>query len=665
MLPELGHFALILALCMAILQSVPPLIGVYTRSANLVALARPAAQLQLLFISISMFCLGYAFVVHDFSVAYVANNSNTALPLLFRISAIWGAHEGSLLLWALILAIWTNLLIIFSKSLPTIMRARVIAVVGLISIGFILFMLLTSNPFDRLFQVPIEGRDLNPLLQDFGLAVHPPMLYMGYVGLVVPFSLAIAAMLGGGLDAAWARWSRPWTTMAWLFLTLGIALGSWWAYYELGWGGWWFWDPVENASFMPWLFATALLHSLAVTEKRHVFKAWTVLLAIFAFSLSLLGTFLVRSGVLTSVHAFATDPERGVFILIFLVIVIGGSLSLYAWRAPKIKSSAQFKLFSKETALLLNNIVLVVTGASILLGTLYPLVLDALGVGKISVGPPYFNTVFIPLMMPLAVLIGIGVFMRWKEDSATRLWKLLRGTVIASVVISAIVVAMLPDLNPMAIAGMSLAVWIVCSNVFSLWQRLGGNVSNWKKVPSGFYGMTIAHMGAAVFVVGITLTSLYSEEKDVRLVPGESHTLGGYEFKFNGVEYTNGANYRAARGDFKVMKDGEVIALLNPEKRTYRVQTMPMTEAAIDQGFTRDLFIALGEPLDKTQFQTTGAWSVRLYYKPFIRWIWAGAVFMALGGLFGVFDPRYRKLKVRKTVKVKPAASMDALKGTA
>ena len=665
MVPELGHFALILALCMALIQSVPPLIGSYTNSVNLVALARPAAQLQFLFLGISIFCLGYAFVVHDFSVAYVANNSNSALPLIYRISAIWGAHEGSLLLWAFIMVIWTNLLILFSNSLPTIMRARVIAVIGLISIGFILFMLLTSNPFDRLSPVPFDGRDLNPLLQDPGLAIHPPMLYMGYVGLVVPFALAIAAMLGGGLDAAWARWSRPWTTMAWLFLTIGIALGSWWAYYELGWGGWWFWDPVENASFMPWLLATALMHSLAVTEKRHVFKAWTVLLAIFAFSLSLLGTFLVRSGVLTSVHAFATDPERGVFILIFLVIVIGGSLSLYAWRAPKIKSSAQFKLISRESALLLNNIILVVAASSILLGTLYPLALDALGVGKISVGPPYFNTVFVPLMMPLAVLVGIGMFIRWKEDKVSRLWHVLRYTVFASIGISAIVVLMLPDFEPMAVAGMVLAVWVVSSTISSLWQRIGGKLANLKKVPSGFYGMTVAHIGGAVFIVGVTLTSIYSEEKDVRLTPGDSHTLGGYQFIFNGVEYIKGSNYQAARGDVKVMRDGKVIAELTPEKRTYLVQKMPMTEAAIDEGLTRDLFVALGEPLDQNRPQSQEAWSVRLYYKPFIRWIWAGALIMALGGLLGALDPRYRKLSARRTISDKATAPLNAIKGTA
>ncbi|MDH5517227.1 MAG: heme lyase CcmF/NrfE family subunit [Gammaproteobacteria bacterium] len=643
MLPEIGHFALILALCMAFFQAVVPLWGAANNKLNLMAVAKTAAQGQFFFMTISFAVLVYSFIVSDFSVAYVANNSNTDLPLLYRISAVWGAHEGSLLLWGYTLVIWTNAVILFSASLPAKMVARVVAVLGLISIGFLLFMLLTSNPFDRMIPAALEGRDLNPLLQDPGLAFHPPMLYFGYVGFAVPFAFAIAAMLGGQLDAAWARWSRPWTNIAWVFLTLGITLGSWWAYYELGWGGWWFWDPVENASFMPWLVGTALIHSLAVTEKRNAFKAWTVLLAILAFSLSLLGTFLVRSGVLTSVHAFATDPARGVFILIFLVVVIGGSLSLYAWRAPQIKTTTQFSLFSRETALLMNNVLLVVATASILLGTLYPLLLDALGMGKISVGPPYFNAVFVPLMAPLAVLLGVGIFTRWKNDDTKRVFSSIRITALASVIIAALLSLALPEFKVAAAVGLLLAVWVCLSALRLFMERL-----NRKKalsvalleIPRSFYGMTIAHMGIAVFIIGITLTSLYSQEKDVRLEPGQSYQLGEYTFEFEGVTQVMGPNYTANQGRVKVSRGEQLLQVMEPQKRIYRVQKMPMTEAAIDAGISRDLFVALGEPLDHQ-----GAWSVRLYVKPFIRWIWIGAVIMSLGALLASTDRRYRRTR--------------------
>ncbi len=653
MIPELGHFALILALCMAFVQASLPLLGATFNKPNWIAVAWPAAQAHLLFTLIAFGCLTYAFIVHDFSVAYVAHNSNTELPLIYRISAVWGAHEGSLLLWALTLVIWTNAVLLFSRALPASMVARVIGIMGLISIGFLLFMLLTSNPFERLLPAPVEGRDLNPLLQDPGLAIHPPMLYMGYVGFAVPFAFAIAAMLSGRLDAAWARWSRPWTNVAWLFLTLGIALGSWWAYYELGWGGWWFWDPVENASFMPWLVGTALMHSLAVTEKRGAFKAWTVLLAIFAFSLSLLGTFLVRSGVLTSVHAFATDPERGVFILIFLVIVVGGSLALYAWRAPQIRSTGQFQLFSRETALLMNNVILVVAAASILLGTLYPLVLDALGLGKISVGPPYFNSVFIPLTAPLAVLVGFGILMRWKQDNFGRLLGLLRWAMVIAVIVGIAWAAMMPSFKIAAAVGLVLAVWVVASTVVAVRARLSGKqklLPALRSIPRGFYGMTLGHIGIAVFIVGITLTSLYSTEKDVRLAPGESYEMGGYLFQFEGVQRFEGPNYTASSGRVTVTRDGELIKVMEPQKRIYRVQRQPMTEAAIDAGLGRDLFVALGEQLD-----TDGAWSVRLYVKPYIRWIWLGAIIMSLGALLAATDRRYR-LAARQAAKL-PAGS--------
>ena len=644
MIAELGHFSLILALCMALVLGTLPIIGAFRSQAGWVAVARPAAFAQLLFMALSYGCLTYSCLTHDFSVKYIATNSNTSLPVLYLISGVWGAHEGSLLLWGLVLTIWTGLVAQFSKSIPDATLARVLGVMGLVSIGFILFLLLTSNPFERLFPAPLEGRDLNPLLQDPGLAIHPPMLYMGYVGFSVAFAFAIAALLEGRLDAAWARWSRPWTNMAWMFLTLGIALGSWWAYYELGWGGWWFWDPVENASFMPWLVGTALIHSLAATEKRGVFKTWTVLLAIFAFSLSLLGTFLVRSGVLTSVHAFASDPARGLFILIFLAVVVGGSLLLYAVRAPTVKSSATFELVSRESAILLNNVLLVVTAASILLGTLYPLVIDALGLGKISVGPPYFNAVFIPLMAPLSVAVGLGMLLRWKKDSISQLALRVRWIIAACVAGGLLLPVLMPFYSWGAALGLTLALWTVAVTVLSFIDRLGAKGFSWQRlqtVPAGFYGMTIAHLGIAVFVTGITLTSVYSVEKDVRMAPSESIDMSGYIFEFHGVKQTKGPNYVAQQAFVTVSHDGKQVAQLEPQKRVYQVQTMPMTEAAIDAGLSRDLFVAIGEPLGNE-----GAWSLRIYYKAFIRWIWMGAVFMAVGGLCAACDKRYRVAKI-------------------
>ncbi len=641
MIAEIGQFCLIIALFMAIIQGVLPLIGAHRSISGWVAVARPSAYAQLLFMLISYSCLTYAFLVHDFSVAYVANNSNTALPTLYLVSGVWGAHEGSLLLWALTLSIWTGLLAFFSKSIPETTVARVLGVLGLVAIGFILFLLLTSNPFERLFPAPLEGRDLNPLLQDPGLAIHPPMLYMGYVGFSVAFAFSIAALLEGRLDSAWARWSRPWTNMAWMFLTFGIALGSWWAYYELGWGGWWFWDPVENASFMPWLVGTALIHSLAASEKRGVFKTWTVLLAIFAFSLSLLGTFLVRSGVLTSVHAFASDPSRGLFILIFLAVVVGGSLLLYAIRAPQVKSSVTFELVSRESTLLLNNVLLVVTAASILLGTLYPLVIDALGMGKISVGPPYFNAIFIPLMGPLALAVGIGMLIRWKRDDIKALSWRLKWLMMIALGIGFLIPLLMPFYSWSAGLGTSLAIWTTVTVGLSFKDRLGKQGFSWQRlntIPASFYGMTVAHLGIAVFVIGITFTSIYSIEKDVKMVPGDTLNMAGYIFEFHGVKVTEGPNYIAKEGRLTVSYEGKKVAELDPQKREYRVQKMPMTEAAIDAGIFRDLFVAIGEPLDDQ-----GAWSLRIYYKSFIRWIWIGAVFMGVGGAIAASDKRYRK----------------------
>jgi cytochrome c-type biogenesis protein CcmF len=640
MIPEIGQFALLMTLVIAIFLSVVPMAGAgfgYQRWMNF---AVPAALTQLLFLAISYGCLTWAFINNDFSVLYIAKNSNSELPLIYLISGVWGAHEGSLLLWALVLGIWTGAVAVFSPSVPRIMRARVLSVLGIISTGFLLFIVITSNPFERLFPAAAEGRDLNPLLQDIGLAIHPPMLYLGYVGFSVAFAFAIAALISGQVDSAWARWSRPWTNLAWLFLTLGIALGSWWAYYELGWGGWWFWDPVENASFMPWLIGTALMHSLAITEKRGTFKAWTALLAIFAFSLSLLGTFLVRSGVLTSVHAFASDPERGVFILAFLVIVVGGSLLLYAWRAPLLKNAASTGLLSRDFALLGNNIFLTVAAGAILLGTLYPIAIDAMG-GKISVGPPYFNVVFLSLTAPLGILMGIGMIIRWKNDSVPRLIDKLKWPFLVAIVLGILLAAMQTEWHWQAMLGLSMAVWILFTVMISLRDRFRNRplLASLLATPSGYYGMILGHIGIGVFIVGITLTGLFSIEKDLRMEPGDRYEVAGYQFQFNGVKNMDIKNYRATRGDFDVSSiEGDFSANLQPEKRIYRVQQSPMTEAAIDAGLTRDLFIALGEPLNNS-----GAWSVRIYHKPFIRWIWLGAIIMALGGLLAASDRRYRR----------------------
>ena len=581
MIPEIGHFALILALLLALVQGVLPLIGAARGVPAWMALARPAAQGQALFVALAFSCLAWSFVNNDFSVLNVATNSNSQLPLHYRFAATWGSHEGSLLLWVFMLSGWALAVSLLSRHLPEDMVARVLGVMGLVAVGFLLFLLLTSNPFDRLIPAAADGRDLNPLLQDPGMVIHPPMLYMGYVGFSVAFAFAIAALLSGRLDATWARWSRPWTTMAWCFLTTGIALGSWWAYYELGWGGWWFWDPVENASFMPWLVGTALIHSLAVTEKRGSFKIWTVLLAIVAFSLSLLGTFLVRSGVLTSVHAFATDPKRGVFILAFLVIVIGSSLALFAWRAPKVGLGGKFELVSRETMLLLNNVLLIVAAGSVVLGTLYPLFLDALGLGKISVGPPYFEAVFVPIMAPLVFLMGIGPLARWKEaklpDLATRLkWAL--GVSFATALILPFV---LGNWTPMVSFGLLLALWIVAASLVNVMERIrnarGSLLERLSGQPRAYYGMLLAHTGVAVFIVGVTLVKGYETERDVRMEVGDTVAVGGHSFRFEGVSDITGPNYRGARGTLDVSKNGKHVEKIYPEKRLYNVQQMPMT----------------------------------------------------------------------------------------
>jgi len=660
MIPELGHFALILALCLAVVQATLPLIGSLNRTPSWVALARPLAYGQFVFLAIAFAALVHAFLTDDFSVLYVAQHGNTELPTTYKISAVWGAHEGSLLLWAFILSSWTIAVAAFTRSLPEVMVARVLSVMGLISIGFLTFLLFTSNPFERLFPAAMQGGELNPLLQDFGLAIHPPMLYMGYVGMSVAFSFAIAALIGGKLDNAWARWSRPWTLVAWMFLTVGIVLGSWWAYYELGWGGWWFWDPVENASFMPWLAGTALVHSLAVTEKRGAFKRWTVLLALLAFSLSLLGTFLVRSGVLTSVHAFASDPARGMFILIFLMIVIGGSLLLYAVRAPGITRGGGFDMLSRETLLLGNNLLLIVITALVLLGTLAPLLYDAMEWGKISVGFPWFNRMFVIFTPLMILLMGAGPLTRWKHQDPGELLKQLRTSFVISLA-SGIVVA-LPFASNSWSAGLAtgLSMWLLTTLLTSAYQRLRnrGGIGKLASDIAGrgsrsYYGMWVAHIGIAVFIIGVTFVSQFDIEKDVRMSPGQEILLNDdYLFRFDGVTAHEGPNYQAQRGTIRVSRNGKEVAVLHPEKRTYRVQTKPMTEAGIDAGLFRDIYVSLGESLGG------GDWALRLYYKPMVRWIWLGGLLMAFGGLLAASDPRYR---MRMLAKLRGKAPADAL----
>ena len=642
MIPEIGNFSIIIALMLALTQGTLPIIGAARGNAALIGLARPLALGQFVFIAIAFGCLVQSFLTNDFSVQYVVQHSNSQLPLHYRFAAVWGGHSGSILLWTFILSVWTVAVAQFSKHLPDEMVARVIGVMGLVSVGFLLFMLLTSNPFLRLIPAADDGADLNPLLQDPGLVIHPPMLYMGYVGTSVAFAFAIAALLSGKLDAAWARWSRPWTTVAWVFLTLGIALGSGWAYYELGWGGWWFWDPVENASFMPWLVTTALIHSLAVTEKRGAFKSWTVLLAIAAFSLSLLGTFLVRSGVLTSVHAFATDPRRGVFILTFLVVVIGASLLLFAWRAPKVGLGGKFNIISRESMLLSNNLMLTVAAASVFLGTLYPLFMDALGFGKLSVGMPYFQAVFVPLMVPLVLMMGLGPIARWKQASVPALWARVRWAFAASVLIALLLPLVLGKWTPMIALGLMLAFWVFITTLLDLRKRLAARGGGWmtriKSQTRSYYGMVFAHMGIGIFIIGVTMVKGYETERDVRMDVNDTVQAGGYEFRFDGVRDLDGPNYKAAQGRVTVTKGGQLVTQLFPEKRIYNASGMPLTEASISPGLLGDLYVSLGEPIPNSN----GAWAVRIYIKPFVDWIWGGCVFMGMGGLLAISDRRYR-----------------------
>jgi cytochrome c-type biogenesis protein CcmF len=660
MIPEIGQIALILALMIALTQATLPLFGAARGIPQLIALARPAAQAQFVFVAIAFCCLAYSFINNDFSVLNVATNSNSQLPLQYRLAATWGSHEGSLLLWTFMLTIWMVAVSLFSNHLPKEMLARVLSVMAIISTGFLLFMLLTSNPFQRLLPVPIDGKDLNPLLQDPAMVAHPPMLYMGYVGMCVAFAFAISALIGGRLDATWARWSRPWTTVAWMFLTCGIALGSFWAYYELGWGGWWFWDPVENASFMPWLVGTALIHSLAVTEKRGGFKSWTVLLAIAAFSLSLLGTFLVRSGVLTSVHAFANDPKRGTFILGFLTFVIGGSLGLYAWRAKQVGLGSKFEVLSRESFLLTNNVLLVVAAGSVLLGTLYPLFVDALNLGKLSVGPPYFNSVFVPLMAPAAFLIGVGPIARWKQAKIPELAVRLRWAFVLSLLTAALLPFVIGGWKWRASLGLLLGCWIVATSIQNIWTRVRGHsgelglLSRLKAPSRSYYGMQLAHVGVAVFIAGVTVVTSYQTEKDVKMNIGDTVSVGGYDFRLDNLARVQGPNYQAVRADMEVSRNGAQVAVMHPEKRAFTASGNVTSETAIDRSVLRDLYLSLGDEVPG------GGWTVRVYHKPLVNWIWGGALLMALGGGFAVTDRRY-SLASRKQVSEIPPGKPDTV----
>jgi len=634
MIPELGQLCLILALCLASCQMLFALIGAHRRQRGLMAVGPAAAAGQFVFVSGAFALLVWSFWHNDFSLLYVASNSNRKLPDMYRLAAVWGGHEGSLLLWAFVLSGWTIAVTALSRTLPRETASRIIGVMGAISIGFLAFILFTSNPFVRLESVPFDGNDLNPLLQDPAMALHPPMLYIGYVGFSVAFAFAVAALLAGRVDQDWARWARPWTTAAWVFLTLGIALGSWWAYYELGWGGWWFWDPVENASFMPWLVGTALMHSLAVTEKRGIFKGSTLLLAIAAFSLSLVGTFLVRSGVLVSVHSFAADPARGIFILAFLSVVIGTALGLYAWRAPTLDRAVGFKPFSRESFLLINNILLCIAAGLILLGTLYPLVLEALDAGKISVGPPYFETAFLIPMLPLLVAVGVGMHTAWRSAVVADVRRKLQGAAVLAVALGVLVpLVIYGGISALTVAGVATGAWVAITAILDPVRQLTGRGP---RLTQAGLGMSVAHLGLGLFVLGVTVTSSFGLATDQRIALGETARVGDYEIIFRKTETVAGPNYQALRGVVTVLRDGQPVTTLYPEKRTYDVRTSAMTEAGIDAGWSRDLFVALGDELGN------GAWSVRLQYKPLIRFIWLGAMVMAMGGLIAATDRRYR-----------------------
>lgn len=646
MIPELGSFALILALLLCVILGTLPVIGASTNNVLWMSLARPLSAGVFVFVGIALAILTYAFVTDDFSVQFVAQHSNSLLPSQYKFTAVWGGHEGSFLLWTFMLTGWMVAVSVYSKTMPLDFSSRVLGILGMLCFGYLLFMLATSNPFDRVVPLPpADGADLNSALQDFGFIVHPPTLYMGYVGFSVVFAFAVAALMSGRLDAAWARWCRPWANIAWAILTIGIALGSWWAYYELGWGGWWAWDPVENPPLITWLFGTALIHSLAVTEKRGVFKSWTILLAILAFSGSLLGTFITRSGLLTSVHAFASDPSRGFFILGILGLSIGGSLALFAIRAPMMKSEFSFDLISREIFLLINNLILVVAAASVFLGTLFPMVYQAITDDLISIGPPYFNLVFVPLMILLVVFLGIGPISRWKKTSPAYLVEQLAKVTLASVAIGVVLpLIILLEFSLAATIAIALASWIVLSIAKDIANKTANKpdlLSGLKALSYSYYGMQIAHLGIAVMMIGITLTSYFSEEKSVLLDAGQSIDVGNYVFQLEGSEQVRGPNFVGDEVTMTVTKADAAIATLYPQRRIYIATGTPSTEMAIDAGFLRDLFVTLGEQKDN------GAWSMTIYVKPFVRWIWLGAIFMAIGGSLAAGDKRYRRLKRR------------------
>jgi cytochrome c-type biogenesis protein CcmF len=654
MIPEIGQFALILALALAVCQTVLPLVGAHRGDVAMMNVGRSAAAGQFVFVAVAFGCLTWAFITSDFSVLYVANHSQLSLPTLYKVSAVWGAHEGSLLLWIFVLATWTVAVAMFSKGIPDSFAARVIGVLGFLSVGFLLFALLTSNPFDRLVPAAADGADLNPLLQDPGLAIHPPLLYIGYVGFSVAFAFAIAAMISGELDRRWAKWTRPWTTVAWMFLTLGIALGSWWAYYELGWGGWWFWDAVENASFMPWLIGTALIHSLAVTERRGLFISWTLLLAITAFSLSLLGTFLVRSGIIVSVHAFATDPTRGFFILTFLAVVVIGALILYAWRAPSLDSDAGFAPLSRETFLLLNNVLLVVATTLVLIGTLAPLVIEMATGGKISIGPPWFNVAFLVPMIPLILLLGMGMHTAWRTQNTKSWVRVLKFPAIIAVVLGVVIpLFVYGRVSILLVVGCGAAVWIVVSSLIQPIRSLLREKGT-AGITRSALGMSVAHLGMGLFVIGVTVVSAFGVESDRALQPGESIEVAGFEFHMKSLGNAQGPNFSAIEAEIEIRDDGEYVATVRPQKRQYLVQKSWMTEAGIHAGMDKDLFVALGDQLGN------GGWSVRIQYKPLIRFIWLGALIMALGGLIAISDRRYRS-----TSRTAGKAAVDAAEAPA
>jgi cytochrome c-type biogenesis protein CcmF len=650
MIAEFGQVSLILALILALLLATLPLIGAQRGNRSLMSLAPSLVIGHFVFAASAYVALSMAFLNHDFSISYVAMNSNLLLPWHYRLSAVWGGHEGSLLLWILMLAGWMLAVALFSRSLPKAYVSRVLAVMGMVSIGFLLFTLLTSNPFDRILPAPLDGRDLNPLLQDPGMIFHPPLLYMGYVGFAVAFGFAIAGLIGGRVERDWVRWSRPWTLTAWAFLTAGITLGSWWAYYELGWGGWWFWDPVENASFIPWLIGTALIHSQAVTEKRGAFPAWTILLAIAAFSMSLLGTFLVRSGVLTSVHAFANDPERGLFILAFMGVITGGALLLYALRAPRIMTGEGFDWMSRESMLLLNNVFFTVSAAMVLLGTLYPLIVDFMGWGQISVGPPYFGAMFVLLMTPVVLLIPFGPLTRWKNDDAMRVARPLLISAVAAIIGGLIIAALLGAWNLRAISGWIGGLWLVLGSA-SYWRRQGK--ASRSGLPRHQIGMILAHAGVGIFIIGVAMVESTTLERDVRITPGETLQEAGYSFELHEIVSVKGPNWIAEEARFTVSRNGREIAQMSPQKRRYHRGGQVMTQVALRPGITRDLYIAMGEPLGDS-----GAWSMRIHIKPFVRWIWAGALLLAIGGLVSASDRRY--WRTRRAEQGAPAAGAEA-----